>query len=90
MTKSKTPDDPFQPDPGDEAVDMRAAQGPIYKPLGPVEQQFGPRIVVTGQGAHVTVTLHGENVRGKEVAYLDGLLQRYEYWRDHYTPLAAR
>jgi len=26
----------------------------------------------------VTVTIQGENVRGKELAYLDGLLKRYE------------
>ena len=30
-----------------------------------------------------------ENLRDKELAYLDGLLKRYEYWRDHYTPLAG-
>ena len=30
-----------------------------------------------------------EDVRDKELAYLDGLLKRYEYWRDHYTPLAG-
>jgi len=38
---------------------------------------------------NITVIVHGENVRDKEVAYLDGLLARYEYWRDHYTPLAG-
>ena len=32
---------------------------------------------------------HGENLRDRELAYLDGLLKRYEYWRDHYTPLAG-
>jgi formylglycine-generating enzyme required for sulfatase activity len=30
-----------------------------------------------------------ENLRDKELAYLDGLLNRYKYWRDHYTPLAG-
>jgi len=79
----------FQADRGGEAVDMRYAQGHIYKPSGPVTQQFGPQVNVTGEGARVTVTVQGENVRDKELAYLDGLLARYEFWRDHYTPLAG-
>jgi formylglycine-generating enzyme required for sulfatase activity len=29
------------------------------------------------------------SLRAKELAYLDGLLKRYEYWLDHYTPLAG-
>lgn len=35
---------------GGEAVDMRGSQGPLYKPSGPVEQQFGDRIKITGDG----------------------------------------
>ncbi len=35
---------------GGEAVDIRASQGAIYKPSGPVEQQFGNRISITGDG----------------------------------------
>ncbi len=35
---------------GGEAVDMRGSQGALYKPGGPVEQQFGDRINVTGDG----------------------------------------
>lgn len=35
---------------GGEAVDMRGAQGAVYKPGGPVEQQFGDRITITGDG----------------------------------------
>ena len=27
--------------------------------------------------------------RDLELAYLDALLERYDYWRDHYTPLAG-
>jgi hypothetical protein len=49
----------------------------------------GSLAVVAGEGAHVTVTIQGENVRDKELAYLDSLLKRYQYWRDHYTPLAG-
>jgi formylglycine-generating enzyme required for sulfatase activity len=33
--------------------------------------------------------IEDEDLREKELAYLDGLLKRYEYWRDHYTPLAG-
>jgi hypothetical protein len=35
---------------GGEAVDFRGAQGAVYKPSGPVEQQFGDRISVIGDG----------------------------------------
>jgi hypothetical protein len=35
---------------GGEAVDMRGSQGAPYKPSGPVEQQFGDRITITGDG----------------------------------------
>jgi hypothetical protein len=34
---------------GGEAVDQRGSQGAIYKPSGPVEQQFGHRVVIEGQ-----------------------------------------
>jgi formylglycine-generating enzyme required for sulfatase activity/energy-coupling factor transporter ATP-binding protein EcfA2 len=40
------------------------------------------------RGDH-NVIVQGENVRDKELAYLDGLLTQYEYWQDHYTPLAG-
>jgi hypothetical protein len=33
-----------------EAVDLRGSQGAVYKPSGPVEQQFGNRISITGDG----------------------------------------
>ncbi|MGD1994345.1 MAG: caspase family protein [Anaerolineae bacterium] len=33
---------------GGEAADMRGAQGAVYKPTGPVEQQFGERVVISG------------------------------------------
>jgi formylglycine-generating enzyme required for sulfatase activity len=56
----------------------------------------GERVAAAGAGGmaivsdgDVVVTIQGENVRDKEIAYLDGLLKRYEYWRDHYTPLAG-
>jgi len=35
---------------GGEAVDFRASQGAIYKPSSAVEQQFGSRISITGDG----------------------------------------
>ncbi len=33
---------------GGEAVDMRGAQGVVYKPGGPVDMQFGDRITIAG------------------------------------------
>ena len=35
---------------GGEAPDFRGSQDAIYKPSGPVEQQFGDRISITGDG----------------------------------------
>jgi hypothetical protein len=35
---------------GGEAVNLRGSQGALYKPSGPVEQQFGSRISITGDG----------------------------------------
>jgi formylglycine-generating enzyme required for sulfatase activity len=47
--------------------------------------------VAVGHDVHgdVIVNVHSENVRDKELAYLDAVLERYKYWRDHYTPLAG-
>jgi len=36
-----------------------------------------------------TFAARDENLRDQELAYLDDLLARYEYWLDHYTPLAG-
>ncbi len=61
---------------GGEAVDMRGSQGAIYKPSGPVEQQFGDRTSITGdgnvigQGSSSQVTKHtgsGDQVLGDKV-----------------------
>jgi hypothetical protein len=35
---------------GGEAVDLRGSQGAVYKPSGPLEQQIGNRINITGDG----------------------------------------
>jgi len=35
---------------GGEAIDMRGSMGAIYKPTGRVEQQFGDRIEIHGDG----------------------------------------
>jgi len=44
MTQPKTTDDPRPPDAGGDTADMRGAQGPVYKPTGPVTQHFGDQI----------------------------------------------
>jgi hypothetical protein len=46
---------------GGEAVDMRGAQGAVYKPAGPVEQQFGHRLVITGSDVSGQVAV-GEGI----------------------------
>jgi len=43
-----------------EAVDLRGSQGAIYKPSGPVEQQFGDRIQITGLTVDEFLRLLGE------------------------------
>ncbi len=40
---------------GGDAVDLRGAQGVVYEPSGPVEQQFGDRIVSTDVSGQVAV-----------------------------------
>jgi hypothetical protein len=47
------------------------------------------RLEIEGQGSHVAVLLEGEDLRPLELAYLDDLARRYEFWRDHYTPLTG-
>jgi hypothetical protein len=51
-----------------------------------IDNVTGP--VHTGSG-DILITGKAEDLRAKELAYLDTLLARYEYWRDHYTPLAG-
>jgi hypothetical protein len=48
---------------GGEAVDLRGAQGAIYKPAGPVEQQFGHRLVITGSDVSGQVAVGDGNVQ---------------------------
>lgn len=43
-------------------------------------------IIIRGDG---NIVVRGENVRDKELSYLDSLLKQYAYWQDHYTPLAG-
>ncbi len=47
--------------------------------------------VAVGRDVHgdIIVNVRSENIRYKELAYLDGLLKRYRHWEDHYTPLAG-
>lgn len=49
---------------------------------------YGP-VVAAGAGAEVTATVQGEDLRDRELAYLNALLKQYEYWENHYTPLAG-
>ena len=46
---------------GGAAVDMRGAQGVVYKPAGPVAQQFGHRLVITGSDVSGQVAV-GEGI----------------------------
>ena len=47
-------------------------------------------MVITGEvGGNVTITIGGRDVRGEELAYLDGVVAQYRYWAEKYTPLAG-
>lgn len=47
-------------------------------------------VAITGDvDGNVTVTIGGRDVRGEELAYLDGLIEKYRYWAEKYTPLAG-
>ena len=52
---------------------------------GNVEVDAGATFV----GRDQIINVQGQTRRDLELEYLDGLLKRYEYWRDHYTPLAG-
>jgi formylglycine-generating enzyme required for sulfatase activity len=55
-----------------------------------IDIQGHDNVVISGDvGRDVFVTIGGRNVRGEEVAYLDGLIDRYRYWAEKYTPLAG-
>jgi formylglycine-generating enzyme required for sulfatase activity len=85
MSKAKQPGDTSEVT-GSGAV---ASQGGVAAGAGGVavgRDVLGP-VVIAHDGA--TVTIQGENVQDKELAYLDGLSKRHEYWRDHYTPMAG-
>jgi len=51
----------------------------------------GAQIGVLGDHAHIEggIHFHAEDLRSKELAYLDTLMKRYTYWEQHYTPLAG-
>ena len=56
MRETKVPEESLEGEGGGEAVDMSGGQGAVYKPSDRVEQHFGPKVEVTGEGAQVTVT----------------------------------
>ena len=73
---------------------MSEVEVPQGRTIGTDSGAYIEGSVDTGGGDFVSgdkvVHIHqGENLRDKELAYLDGLLKRYEYWLDHYTPLAG-
>jgi hypothetical protein len=54
---------------GGEAVDMRGAQGAIYKPSGPVEQHFGDRYDSGVSIGNVSGGIHGTVIAGRDVTH---------------------
>ena len=45
-------------------------------------------VAITGDvGGNVSITIGGRDVRGEELAYLDGLIEKYRFWAEKYTPL---
>ena len=60
---------------GGEAVEMRGSQGAVYKPSGPVEQQFGERINITGDGNVVGQGSSSQVIKTGGGAYVGGNVQ---------------
>jgi formylglycine-generating enzyme required for sulfatase activity len=55
-----------------------------------IDIQGHDNVVISGDvGRDLFVTIGGRDVRGEETAYLDGLVERYRYWAEKYTPLAG-
>jgi len=52
---------------GGEAVDLRGARGTVYKPTGPVEQQVGHRLVITGSDVSGQVAAGNGNVQAQTI-----------------------
>ena len=64
----------------------------MTKPTGNTDIDIhGDQNVTITSDVHgnVTVIYGGRDVRGEELAYLDGLIERYQYWAEKYTPLAG-
>ncbi|MCP4536458.1 MAG: SUMF1/EgtB/PvdO family nonheme iron enzyme [Chloroflexi bacterium] len=72
---------------GDHSTVIKAEEGAVVA----THRGIAAGQVAVGGDVHgdITVMVQGENVRDKELAYLDSLLKSYEHWRDHYTPLAG-
>ncbi len=55
-----------------------------------IEVHGHQNVTITGDvGGNVTITIGGRDVRGEELAYLNGLIEKYHYWAEKYTPLAG-
>ena len=74
----------------DEAYNAQLkGNGALAQGKGAVAASRGS--VAVGRDVHgdVIVNVQGENVRSRELDYLEGLRKRYQHWQDHYTPLAG-
>jgi type IV secretory pathway ATPase VirB11/archaellum biosynthesis ATPase len=74
----------------DQSQAVTAQAGSAAATQGGVAVVGSQNIVITGEvGGSVTITIGGRDVRGEELAYLDGLVAQYRYWAEKYTPLAG-
>lgn len=54
-----------------------------------LDPNCGNITIIQGINSEVMVKVRGENIREKELAYLDNLLTRYENWRNRHIPFAV-
>ena len=75
-----------EPDPPDQPIHV-SGSGAAASDRGVAAGAGG--IAIGEVHGDVTVIVQGENLRDRELVYLDSLLKQYEYWEEHYTPLAG-
>ena len=63
---------------------LRLKDGQLFAPVRGERVSPIPGVIV-----RETILDQGKSLRDVELAYLDGLLEDYKYWLDHYTPLAG-
>jgi formylglycine-generating enzyme required for sulfatase activity len=75
---------------GTPVLFLRSRDGQLFAPgTGEQAVRAGAPLPALDTIVQEAVADQEQSLRVKELAYLEGLLKRYEHWLDHYTPLAG-